>query len=555
MSDKLEHLRKRFERERAARLEAERLLEEKADELYETLMQVQSNEGLLRSALTSMSDGLLLTNQYHEVILANQQLAEIFPDHFQLFERGVNLDGEFDALLAHPEYRAMLDHDKEEAYFEIELPGERTVSVGVRLTHEGFIASTHRDITQLKAGEEERRRLLVDLLRAQRMETIGRMSGMIAHDFNNIIASIKGYAGFLEEDLPDDPGLRDSAHRIAAAANKAEQLIQQILEYGNQQQAPRHRVSLIPVLEECLDMVEHTLPTGAEVQFAPPDDPIWVEANETRLGQLFTNLLTNSRRAMADRDGCLAIQFERFERLDLGQDHSEYSAFLSGDTCSALAGQTAFDQPCVRVTVTDQGCGIEPDVMDRIFEMYFSTRETGVHGGVGMSSVADITADYGGGIRISSVPGTGTAVEIVLPLAIAQPQPAASSSRLSPEATGRSCDVLVIDDEENVGEMIRQMLERAGISAEYHSSPQTALDLLLEDSSYWKVVLSDQIMPQLKGSDIYTRLREAGIAIPFIICSAQVDAASGEIHDWLQEDFVNKPVDRKELLEKIRRYL
>jgi signal transduction histidine kinase len=556
MSDSLEQLRKRYERERAARLEAERLLEDKADELYESLMQVQSSEALLRSALTSMSDGLLLTNEHHEVILANRQLDKIYPDQAELFKKETRLEERFDALMAHPDYRAMLDEGRPEANFEIYLPGERTISVGVRYTREGFIASTHRDITDLKASEEERRRLLVDLLRAQRMETIGRMSGMIAHDFNNIIASIKGYAGFLEEDLANDPGLLDSAHRIASAANKAEQLIQQILEYGNQQQAPRHCVSLTPVLEDCVDMVEHTLPEGVALAFEAPEEPIWIEANETRLGQLFMNLLTNARRAMEGRSGRLDVHFDCLDQLDLERDTNPHPGFPVGKTCSALSGQASLDRPCVRVTLIDRGAGIEPEVMDRIFEMYFSTRESGTHGGVGMSSVADIVADYGGGIRLTSLPGTGTAVEIMFPRASGVRQPAVQEARtVDAEQAQRACDVLLIDDDENVGEMIRRMLERAGISTEYHSSARRALDLLLEDSGRWKVVISDQIMPELKGSDIYARLCEAGVAIPFIICSAQVDAASGEIHDWLDENFLTKPVDQNELLSKVRQYL
>lgn len=554
MADKSVQTDRRFQRERTARLQAERLLEEKADELYESLMQVQSSENLLRSALTSMADGLLLTNQYHEVILANQQLGVLYPEQADLFQRGANLVGSFDELLSHPSYLEMLDEGGQEAFFEIELPGEHVVSVSVSYTREGFIASTHRDITQLKAAEEERRRLLVDLLRSQRMETIGRMSGMIAHDFNNIIASIKGYAGFLLEDLVDDSGSKDSARRIATAAEKGQQLIQQILEYGKQQQAPRHRVSLIPVLEECLDMVGSTLPQDIELGFKPPEQPIWVEANETRLSQLFMNLLTNALRAVGSSNGRLSIIFDCFDRLELGQEQSKHPDFPAGAICSAFSGQVSFASPCVRVSVIDTGVGIEPAVMDRIFEMYFTTRDAS-HGGVGMSSVADITADYGGGIKLTSLPGTGTAVEIVFPRVDPSPSLPGSDTPMSSYVDARACDVMVIDDDENVGDMIRQVLERNGITAECYTSAQTALDLLLEDHSRWKVILSDQIMPQLKGSDIFVRLREAGISTPFIMCSAQIDPASAEIHDWLKDDFVRKPIVQQELLEKIRGYL
>jgi len=164
--DVVRQLRKRFKRERAARVEAERLLEEKADDLYSSLIRVQSSEALLRTALTSMSDGLLLTDESNEIILLNDELKVLYSDIAPLFFRGAQLSGRFDALLSHPDYMNLVQSGAGQAQFEIDLPGNRVVSVAVRVTNEGFIASTHREITNLRLAEMERRRLLVELMRS-----------------------------------------------------------------------------------------------------------------------------------------------------------------------------------------------------------------------------------------------------------------------------------------------------------------------------------------------------------------------------------------------------
>jgi len=277
--------------------------------------------------------------------------------------------------------------------------------------------------------------------------------------------------------------------------------------------------------------------------------------NETRLGRLFTNLFTNACHAMAETSGRLSVLIEQFDQLDLEHSQCGHPDFPVGESSTTVSGHKLFNAPCVRVTVLDTGTGIEREVMARIFEMYFSTRGAGTHRGVGMSSVADITSSYGGGIKLTSRPGVGTAVEVVFPI-VSRPTVGQPSAKAQPCAISREArDVLLIDDDEDVGEMIQQMLQREGVSTDYQVSAPTALDRLLADPKQWKLVISDQIMPDLKGSDIYLRLREAGITIPFIICSAQIDPGSAQIVDALKDDFLSKPVDQDELLDKVRKYL
>jgi signal transduction histidine kinase len=552
MTDSPKSLQRRYEREKAARLEAESLLEEKASELYETLMRVNSSEALLRSALNSMTDGLLLTGPEEEVILVNQQIGLIYPEYSDHLVQHATLTGKFTPLLENPDYRAMVEQGASEAYFEIELGDDRVIAVGVRLTREGFMASTHRDITGIRQGERERRRLLMDLMSAQRLQSIGRMSSMIAHDFNNIVASIKGYAGFLEEDLPADSLLHDSASRILTSTRKAQALIRQILEYGNQRQLARQQVSLIPVLEDCLDMLDPKAVDSVNIVFDPPEEPIWIEADEIRLSRMFTNLIANALQAMSGRRGELTLAFDRFESLDLSEITCNHPGLDMGKLASVMVGLDLFVTPCVRVAILDNGTGMDPKLMGRAFEIYFSTRKDGKTGGLGLASVADIAIDFGGAVKLSSQLDAGTVTEVVLPIAM---EAGYSAQSRPPTLEDTLFDVMVIEDDEDVGQMMQLMLERANIRTRLYTCPQAAMKDLLADPDRWKVVVSDQIMPNMKGTEIYQGLLDAGIDIPFILCTAQVDAESAGIASNLRSDLVTKPIDKDELISRVRHHI
>jgi signal transduction histidine kinase len=556
MSDQSNKYLKRFERERAARLEAERLLEEKSEALYLSLLEVQSSQGMLQSALASMADGFLLLNRDNEVVLANDQLRKIYSRRSDIFAVGGSIEAGFEELITHPDFILVKDRLKTESYFEIEFSDKTTVSVSLGTTPEGYLASTHRDITELKHVEVERRQLLIDLMRSQRMEAIGRMSGMIAHDFNNIIASIKGFAGFLQEDLPDDPALHGMVHRILSATARAQDLIKQILEYGNQQQGAVHQVSIIPVVEDCIEMLEPTMSSQIEVSFYPPEKPVWIKGNESRLGQLFTNLLTNAARALGENCGRISVLVETRENLDLNQTQSVHPDLsFEQDAAQTALGKLYFDEKCAHISVCDTGEGMDQPLIDKVFEMYFTTRSEAIHGGIGMSSVAEVVSEYGGGIKITSEENQGTIVEVVFPLLDRITSQLAQTNKEHKDLVHNQFDVLLIDDDKNVGEMIQQMLERSGISVEYFTSSQTARHMLLNDQNRWKLVISDQIMPEIKGTDIYTEIRQKDINIPFFICSGNIDPGSEEIIDSLRNYIISKPVDREMLLEKISPFL
>lgn len=552
MTDEFDQLKARYRREQQARLQAEKLLEEKSDELYEILMQVRSSESLLQSALKSMEGGMLILNQFNEVILYNDQIKKLYPSLKDHLARNVNLTDHLPLLIDHPTYQSIRNQETEAGSFEITSPNEGTIAINVRRTAEGFLASTHRDITDLLAHEEERRQLVVNLMRAQRMEAIGRMSGMIAHDFNNIIAAIKGYAGFLADDIDQHSEQFKSVQSIQSATNRAELMISQIIKFTSEQDSPRHDVSIIPVIEDCIDMLTPTLSPGIDTHFEEPEQPIWVQGNETRFSQLLTNLFTNACRAMADSGGQLAISINEHDDFDLSGT-GPASAAIPADECRSVNhGTLVFNHPCVRIVISDSGHGMTPEVLENIFEFHFTTREGSA--GLGMPSVSEIIVEHDGGIRVTSAENLGTAIEVVIPCVT---YPSLKGPTLPTESSFacNEADVLLIDDDLSVGKMIRLMLERAGLSVEYVSDGPQALEELLKDNTRWRIVVSDQIMPGIKGNEILSRIRESGIGIPFLLCSAHGGTADSALKHALKDDFLRKPVDRTQLLERIRHYL
>ncbi len=556
MTDRPDKFQKRFERERAARIEAERLLEKISGELYQSLLETKESQDMLQSAMSSMADGFLLLNANDEVILSNEQIRKIYANRRHIFDTGHSILEEFQELVSHPEYVAVKSGSRPEAYFEIEYVDETIVSVSMASTPEGHLASTHRDITALKKSEIEKRELLVDLMRSQRMEAIGRMSGMIAHDFNNIIAAIQGFAGFLQEDLPEDPALHDMVHRIISATSRAQDLIKQILEHGNQQQASVHQVSLIPVIDDCVDMLLPTLESKVHIDIDAPEKPIWVEGNESRLGQLFTNLLTNSARAIKEKSGSIYIAVEVHEGFEFQDYHPPGSQISpASDSAITVLGNLSYSGNCVVVNILDTGCGMTQIECDRIFEMYFTTRENAIHGGVGMSSVAEVVTEYEGGIQVSSKENIGTIVTVVFPLLKKLNLASDPFKQDNSNTKNQQFDILLVDDDINVGEMVKKMLERSGISVEYLSSSKRAADIITENPFRWKLIVSDQIMPDLKGTDLYLALRDRQIDLPFVICSGKIDTESEMVIRALKIDVIPKPIDKETLLDKVKQYL
>lgn len=547
--DPLKNLNARLAREQRARLEAERLLEEKSDELYESLMQVKANESLLSNSLSSMREGFLLTNKYAEIILANEQFKTLYPELIQHNELIAGKALSFELLTQNTIYTAVAEGKQSSGYFELSTTAEKVVAVNASTTPEGFIATTHRDITSIKQVEKEQQQLLLELFRAQRMEAIGKMSGMIAHDFNNIIASIQGYVGFLKEDSPPVEKLHDSIDRIQMAADKAEQLIQNITVYGREQNIDYQDIEVTELLKHSCDLIKSTLGKTIHQHFKCEYAPAIVVGNSVQLDRAFMNLLTNARNAINENTGGeINIVIDRLNRFNPENSDNALLNSFNSHYHTVSKGVGTFNSPCLRISFLDNGSGMKPEVMEHIFELYFTADNRQSGSGIGMFNTASIVVDHGGLLNVYSNHGHGTLIEVILPLVSHNIIPTQTHDTLKKQ-------IMVIDDDISVGEMLTQTLQRNNLQAMYFQDAQNALDTFMENPDCWQLIISDQIMPSLKGTDILAYLRDSGHSTPFILCSGQLDSIRSMQHLKHANTLLKKPVSKTTLLTEVQRCL
>lgn len=548
-NDDINILHRKFQRAEKARRHAEQLLEARSLELYQSLQDAESNERMLHDAVEAMVEGVLFTDPHDNVLLSNSRLAELYPAIAEKLVKGSNIRGLLPLVFEHPAYAERLKLVRSPTMFTVDTEEGRMIAVSANFTSDGMIVSTHRDVTTEHEVENERRKLLMDAARAQRLESIGRMSKLIAHDFNNIISSIKGYAGFLQDDLSaSNCKERNYVRNILKGTDLAEKLITQVLEYGHRQKTSGQVVALLPVLEDVIELCAPELPESVEIRPEFPEEPSWVLGHESRLNQMFSNLLRNAIHALGDRPGRISLVVETFPQLAARSAENHHPDVPGKGRFMVHEGLLIFPLPCVRISILDTGCGMTRDVIKKVFEVYYSTSQIKTHGGLGMPSVLETVRECGGGVRILSKPDHGTTVEIILPLT--KPALANFKSRAGapPSVGDTQSHILVIDDDRKVGELLCEILERAGHLAELMTSATEAHADLLADPGRWHLVVSDQSMPGINGTEIHRSLRDHGIQLPFILVSGIPISEDDSDSAVLMESFLEKPIDPDRLL-------
>ena len=340
--------------------------------------------------------------------------------------------------------------------------GGRTVDVestAVLVQHRGEIQifGIFRDITERKKALQEKTNLETQLRQAQKMEALGTLAGGIAHDFNNILGVIIGGAEMLELTDATRDSSRDTLANIMGASQRARELVKQILAFSRHTRQERILLNLRSIVKETVDFMRASLPSTIQLQHYIESASGAIVADPTQMQQVLMNLCTNAAHAMEREGGILQI---RMADVELGASDVRF-------------GEDLKPGRYVRVTVTDTGHGIDPAVIQRIFEPYFTTKEKGKGTGLGLAVVHGIVAAHNGAITVSSEPGQGTTFEVFLPCAEGY---AKEAGRQDPEplptGTGR---ILLVDDEAALLETDRQILGLLGYTVEATTSPLEAL--------------------------------------------------------------------------------
>lgn len=402
--------------------------------------------------------------------------------------------------------------------------------------YDGAIAGI-LDLTKRRKAELEQRRLQVKLAQSQKMESIGNLAGGIAHDFNNILASMIGFTELAISDAAPGSELEDNLHEVLAGGNRAKELIKQILAFARQSDEVTKPVSMSSMAGEVLNLLRSTIPASIDIRTNIFSSSL-VLANGIQLHQTFINLITNAAHAMRESGGVLEVEVkdvvidigQQWERLNLEQ--GEY----------------------VQVKVSDTGTGIDPDIIDQVFDPYFTTKDHGEGSGMGLAVVNGIIENYGGRIIAESTPGEITTFTFYLPASKKVGQ--SNSSYKERELPIGSEHVLFVDDEPPLARMSAKALERLGYSVETRTSSTEALELFRSRPQDFDLVIADMTMPHLTGDKLAIALKEIREDIPVIICTGYSSKLSKERADRLGiQAIAYKPIAKADLAELIRKVL
>ena len=390
-----------------------------------------------------------------------------------------------------------------------------------------------QDITELKKAEKERQKLESRLVQAQKMEAIGNLAGGIAHDFNNILASVLGFTELSLDDAKEGSVQQENLQEVYAAGLRAKELVNQILAFARQSEASLKPIEVKGIVEEVLKLLRATIPTTIDIRCTLNSNAV-VMANETQMHQILMNLCTNAAHAMHESGGVLSIDLQEISANDPISYHS--LGLKSGNY--------------VVLSVSDTGKGIEPSILNSIFEPYFTTKKIGEGTGMGLAMVKGIVETYGGAIQVESIPLKSTIFTVYLPKTTSRGDSISHEKKHLP--TG-SEHILLIDDEPPIARMGTQLLESLGYSVTARTSSFEALELFREKSESFDIVITDMTMPQMTGAELASQLIELQPDIPVILCSGYSDQISADEASRIGvKEFVYKPFTKAELSEKIQ---
>jgi PAS domain S-box-containing protein len=401
-------------------------------------------------------------------------------------------------------------------------------------TRDGSLAGVvlvFRDIT-------ERIQMEAQLRHVHHLQALGTLAGGIAHDFNNVLAVIMGYTELATMELPPSSPTHTALHHALAAAQRAKDLVQQILLFSRQQSAGRAPLALAALLQEAVTFLRASLPATIAIDLHLADTAGLVLADATQIHQVVMNLCTNAGYAMRETGGT----------LDLHLDGVEVDPAVAATHPALTPG------PYVRVTVRDTGLGMSPEVLARLFEPYFTTKALGEGSGMGLAVVHGIVASHGGVITVQSTPGQGATFMIYLPR-LAQDVVVPPVLAQGPLPRGHE-RILLVDDEASVAQMGHRLLTHLGYVVVAYTSSREALDAFRAAPHRFDLLITDHTMPEMTGEALARAVRQLRPDLPLILCTGFSETMTAEHARALGIDaYLMKPWEIGVLAQTLRRVL
>lgn len=385
----------------------------------------------------------------------------------------------------------------------------------------------------------ERKRLENQLLQAQKIEAIGTLAGGIAHDFNNILAGIIGYGELLGFEVGEGSHAHTCLEELLKAAQRAKELVKQILAFSRRNDQEKGIISIEPIVRESFQLLRASLP--ATVQFQPEieEDLGTIRANPTQMQQVVMNLGTNAAHALPDGGGVISIKLGKVE--------------FDGEGAWKIPGLPP--GPYIRLTVSDPGHGMPPEVIRRIFDPYFTTKERGKGTGLGLAVIHGIIKNHDGAITVESEVGRGTTFEIYLPKVSGLEKTEGPVTGVTAPTSGRE-RILYVDDEQLVAHVGKQMLEKLGYEVIPMLDSRQALEAFRAQPDRFDLVVTDMTMPNLTGDKLALEIMGIRANTPIVLCTGYSERMTERKAKELGiREYLSKPFVMNDLAQAVRRAL
>ncbi len=393
------------------------------------------------------------------------------------------------------------------------------------------------DTSERKESEAERERLEMKLQQARKMEAIGTLAGGIAHDFNNILGAIFGNAELAQMQSADNPRIQGYVDNIFKASERAKGLVEQILTFTRQGKSQKVACDIAPVLKEVVKLLRASLSATIEIVQTIPSNLGAVMADQTQIHQVMMNLCTNAAHAMEPHGGRLTVLLEA----------RSVEAGAAANPDDLAPGRY------LQLSVSDTGRGMDQDVVERIFEPYFTTKAVGKGTGMGLATVHGIVTSHDGRVFVESVPGQGSVFRVLFPVLESPVAITAAQFVAYPRGSER---ILFVDDEEALVRVGVETLTNLGYDAVGTQSPLQALETFQARPDSFDLVITDMTMPALTGDQLAVRIARVRPATPIIICTGFSRQMSPERASELGiRAFLMKPVTAQDLGRTIREVL
>ena len=448
---------------------------------------------------------------------------------------------------------AAVVRDRERALFTIEYRfrwadgSYRWVELRARAVideHTGQVTSIYgvtADINQRRQAEAERDRLQQQLSQAQKMEALGLLTGGVAHDFNNILASVLGYSSLALQryGAASPPKLADYLGEVIKAGERARDLVAQMLAFSRGETSEVTRLEPAPLVEQMMKMLRPILPSSIGITLDIAPDLPAVAANVVQLQQVLLNLCINARDATIGVGTItIAARYEHFERADCASCHKQFSGSY------------------IALSVADDGQGITPAQRIRIFEPFYTTKVEQKGTGMGLATVHGIVHRHGGHIGLVSRPAVGSTFTIALPAAdTAQPGPQGTATEGDPDTLPRAtwpARILVVDDEPSIAHCTAEILAYAGFEATIETDSERAAERFEDAPDFFDLIITDQTMPHLTGHQLSVIMLNRRPHLPVLLMTGHSAAVDEEQALALGiRRYLRKPVPRAELLQAV----